>query len=49
MHAFARISVSNVLDKQAIVTLPSSTIGRVNAFTYQYTPRRFVVSTGVEF
>jgi outer membrane receptor protein involved in Fe transport len=49
IHTHVRVSVSNLLDKQAVVTLPSSTTGRINAFTYQYTPRRFIVSTGFEF
>ena len=49
IQTYVRASVLNLLDKQAVVALPSSTTGRINAFTYQYTPRRFVVSTGVEF
>ena len=44
-----RVSVSNLLDKQEVVALHHSTTGRINAVTYQYSPRRFIVSTGVEF
>jgi hypothetical protein len=38
-----------VLDRQEIVALPRSTNGVTRYFAYQYSPRKFAVTTNLSF
>jgi hypothetical protein len=49
VRATLQLNVDNVFDKQAVVALPNSTTGAVRYFAYQYSPRKFAVTTRLSF
>jgi outer membrane receptor protein involved in Fe transport len=49
IRASVQLNVTNLFDKQAVITLPSSTVGTIAAFTYQHEPRRVAMTTTIDF
>lgn len=44
-----QLNVDNLLDRQKILALPRSTNGTIRYFQYQYSPRKFALTTNVTF
>ena len=49
IHATVQVNVSNVLDEQKVVALPRSTNGTIRYFAYQYSPRKFSLTTSLSY
>ena len=44
-----QLNVDNALDRQRVLALPRSTTGAIRYFQYQYSPRKFALTTSVTF
>ena len=44
-----QLNIENVFDRQRVLALPRSTTGVIRYFQYQYSPRKFALTTNVTF
>ena len=49
LRASVQVNITNLFDKQDVVALPNSTTGRIRYFAYQYSPRKFSVTTTLAY
>ncbi|MDO8544445.1 MAG: hypothetical protein Q7S40_28735 [Opitutaceae bacterium] len=49
IRATVQVNISNLFDRQTVITLPNSTTGAVRYFAYQYSPRKFALTTSLSF